>query len=127
MNPGLLGSIMMLGAVSAVYMDVPEHLSMIYDDSVLAAQQALTAGDLRTMAVMLDARYVMDRSLPGETDFTIWLTTTFKENNVKDLQHDHWGTKYLYKVDKKRRSYQLISAGADKVFGSEDDLVKSGP
>lgn len=127
MNNVMLGMLALIGSASALYADLPEHLFSIYGESLEAAQQVMTAGDLHSLSLMLDAKYIMDRKLPKEDEFGEWLNITFKENNVKNLADDHWGTPYIYKVYKKRRAYQLISAGSDKKFGTHDDMIKSGP
>lgn len=116
-----------VAAASAVYNDVPDKMKAIFDDSVEAAQQVSTAGDLHSMSVMLDAQYVMNRGLPGENQFAAWLVETFKENNVKSLSEDHWGNGYVYTVDEDERHYQLRSAGPDGQLNTDDDMVKSGP
>lgn len=117
----------LIGTASAVYTDVPDKMKSIFNDSVEAAQQVCTAGDLHSMSVMLDATYIMDRELPSAIEFSIWLDDTFKENNVKSLSVDHWGNDYLYTVDKAQRNYQLRSAGPDGILNNDDDMVKTGP
>lgn len=117
----------LMGSVTAVYTDLPEQIMTMFDDTVMAAQAVCTAGDLHSMSVMLDAAYIMDRRLPAENEFAAWLEVTFKENNMKDLWEDHWGTRYVYTIDSKRRRYQLRSAGPDTIFNNDDDMVKTGP
>ena len=127
MNNVMISLLALMGTATAIYTDVPWQLRQVFDDSVLAAQQVATAGDLHSMSVMLDAGYIMNRSLPEEEAFAGWLADTFKENNVKELAVDHWGTAYRYTLVANRRGYQLRSAGADTVFETADDMVKSGP
>lgn len=126
MNATVVGMLVVIGAMSAVALDVPERFRAISSESVAAAQQVITAGDLRSMAVMLDATYLMDRRLPKEEEFADWLAETFKENNAKDLAEDHWGHRYCYTVTKGRR-YELRSVGPDGVADTEDDMSISGP
>ena len=76
-----------------------------------------TAGDMHSMSAMLDAAYIMDRRLPSEQGFESWLSTTFKENDIKDLALDYWGRPYIYRVLKKNRRYRLISTGPDGIEG----------
>jgi general secretion pathway protein G len=127
MNNIALAMLVLIGSVSAVYTDLPEQMKRFYDDGIEATQQVCTAGDLRSMSVMLDANYVLDRRLPSEEEFKSWLTVTFKENNVKDLAEDHWGNRYIYAVSEDGRSYRLRSAGPDGIAETADDMIKSGP
>jgi general secretion pathway protein G len=127
MNNITMGILALMGTASAVYTDVPDSMKSIFDDSIKAAQQVSTAGDLHSMSVMLDAKYVMDRDLPSKKEFAVWMEDTFKENNVKSLSEDHWGNEYLYTVDDRQRNYQLRSAGPDGILNNDDDMVKTGP
>jgi general secretion pathway protein G len=127
MNNMTMALVALIGTAAAVSSDLPDQLRRIYDDSVEAAQLVATAGDLHSMSVMLDAGYIMNRRLPGEEEFSRWLTETFKENNVKELAVDHWGTPYRYTVLENGRGYRVRSAGVDTVFDTADDMVKTGP
>lgn len=127
MNNLLVGILVLVGSVSAIYSDLPGEMKTIYEDSIMAAQQVSTAGDLKSMSVMLSAKYIMDRRLPAEREFEGWLRATFKENAVKDLSVDHWGSPYVYTVSDRGRSFQLRSAGPDGIAGNADDMVTSGP
>ena len=127
MNNITLGLLLTISTVAVATSDIPEQMKRMFEDSVAAARQVSTAGDLHSMSVMLDAAYVMDRRLPSERDFNTWLTNTFKENNVKSLSHDHWGNPYIYTCAKSGRSYELRSAGPDGLTGTDDDMVKCGP
>jgi len=127
MNNIIMGMIALMGTASAIYTDVPDKMKSMFDESVEAAQQVTTAGDLHSMSVMLDAAYIMERELPSKKEFTHWMEDTFKENNVKSLLEDHWGNKYVYTVDERQRNYQLRSAGPDGILNNDDDMVKTGP
>ena len=127
MNTIVAGLMTVLAVSAAVYTDIPEYLERLYEDGVLAAQQIATAGDMRTMSVMLDTLYIMERSIPSEAEFPGWIQRNFKENNIKSLAADHWGNPYSYKVLKKNKVYTLRSAGPDGTFGTGDDLVVKGP
>lgn len=116
-----------MGSVGAIYADVPAKVKGMFADSVAAARQVSTAGDLHTMSVLLDAGWVMDRSLPREEEFSAWLNEHLKENNVKDIDVDHWGFPYIYTTLDNGRGYQLRSVGPDGEPGTEDDMVKTGP
>nr|WP_321465072.1 type II secretion system protein GspG [uncultured Desulfobulbus sp.] len=125
MNAATVGMLTVIASVSAVYMDVPEQLKGIYQESVAEAQRVSTAGDLKSISVMLDAAWIMDRRLPSEENFADWMAATFKENNVKELAEDHWGSPYVYTVDGRR--YELRSVGPDGEAGTDDDMTISGP
>lgn len=127
MNNITLGMLAFIGTVTAVATDVPQELMKIFDDSIEAAVQVCTAGDLHSMSVMLDAKFIMDRRLPKEEEFEQWLQETFKENNVKSMVNDHWGNPYVYQVSKKGNRYRLVSAGSDGLLGTDDDMTKIGP
>ncbi len=115
------------GSVGAVATDLPQEMIKIFDDSVAATQQVCTAGDLHSMSVMLDAKYVMERRLPASAEFERWLRKTFKENDIKDLACDQWGNRYIYTVSASGKRYQIRSVGPDGEAGTEDDMSISGP
>lgn len=127
MNNMAMGMLMAVGAVTAATTDLPERLAGAFEEIMETTRQVCTAGDLHSISVMLDAKYVLDRKLPAEEEFGSWMQETFKENNVKDLAADHWGSRYIYKLSADGRSYRLISAGNDGRFGTDDDMTKSGP
>ena len=125
MNAATIGMLTVIASVSAVYMDVPEQLKGIYQESVAEAQRISTAGDLKSISVMLDAGWIMDRRLPSEKEFAEWMASTFKENNVKELAEDHWGYPYVYTVN--GRQYEVCSVGPDGEAGTDDDMSINGP
>nr|WP_319393851.1 type II secretion system protein GspG [uncultured Desulfobacter sp.] len=127
MNNLLMGLIVMIGTAGVMATDLPKDMSALFKDTLAAAQQVSTAGDLKSISTMLDASYVMDRRLPAEEDFEKWLGMTFKENHIKDLRVDHWGNPLSYTVLKKNRRYQLRSLGPDGIENTDDDMVKTGP
>lgn len=127
MNHLGLGVVVLMGSVSAVSLDVPDHLLTIYEEILTATRQVVTAGDLHSMSVMLSAGYVMDRRLPSEEEFESWLNKTFKENSIKDLAVDHWGHPYVYQLSENKRTYVLRSVGPDGIAGTADDMSIHGP
>lgn len=127
MNNMVVGMVIAMGSAGALYADLPEKVKSMYEESVNAAQQVSTAGDLHTMSVLLDAVWIMDRALPTEEEFPAWLNDHLKENNVKELDEDHWGNPYIYVSLDNGRGYQLRSVGPDGVEGTDDDMVKTGP
>lgn len=127
MNNLLMGLVVMIGTAGAMTTDLPQDMMQILKDTLAATQQVTTAGDMHSISVMLDSKYIMDRRLPSEDGFNAWLGQTFKENSVKDLALDHWGHPYIYRVLKKNRRYRLISTGPDGIEGTNDDMIKTGP
>ena len=127
MNNALLGTLVLISSTAAVYTDVPDKLKQVYNESILAAQQTCTAGDLHSISIMLDAKYIMDRRLPSKEQFPDWLNITFKENNIKALSCDHWGNPYIYAVSVRMKKYEIISTGPDGIPATDDDMKISGP
>ena len=127
MNNIMLGILALVGTTTAVYTDTPGKVTQIYEEILLATQQVTTAGDMHTMTVMLSAGYIMDRNLPSVGEFDVWLEDTFKENNMKGLNVDHWGNPYIYTVSKSGKEYALRSMGPDGIAETNDDLVIHGP
>lgn len=125
MNLSTVGMLAALSAASAVALDAPEQVRVLYTETLAAVQQVCTAGDMKSISTMLSAKVIMDRRLVSEQEFDHWLKDTFKETNVKDLAEDHWGRRYLYTVVDRR--YELRSAGPDGVAGNDDDLTVNGP
>lgn len=119
----LVGLIATLG----VFTDAPEKMIKLFDQSILAARQIATAGDLRSMSNMLDYNYMRRGRYPREDKFKKWLVMTFKENNIKDLSLDHWGNPYVYTTADKQKSYILISPGPDGKVDTSDDMKVTGP
>ncbi|MCK5231011.1 MAG: type II secretion system protein GspG [Desulfobulbaceae bacterium] len=124
---GQIAVLLSLFAALATFTDLPERMIEIYDRTVAAAQQIATAGDLRSMSNMLDYHYMRRGRYPREDRFKKWLTVTFKENNLKGLDTDHWGNPYIYRVAERQKSYILTSPGSDGKVGTDDDLTVSGP
>jgi len=127
MNNIIIGILALVGSATAVYTDTPGKLMKLYDESILAARQIATAGDMHSITVMLDAHYIMNRELPVSETFTSWLRDTFKRNNVKDLEIDQWGNFYVYRLLKSEREYMLRCVGPDGVAETDDDMVVYGP
>ena len=116
-----------LGVVVGSFTEAPEKMIKLFNQSILAAQQIATAGDLRSMSNMLDYHYMRRGRYPREDKFNRWLIETFKENNIKDLSMDHWGNPYVYTTADNRKSYILISSGPDGKVDTTDDMKVSGP
>jgi type II secretory pathway pseudopilin PulG len=79
------------------------------------------------MANISDAiqMYVIDhRTLPDSIDNLTEPSKTSNEPYMKEIPNDPWGQRYDYKVvNKSRKEFQISSAGEDKMWGTEDDLV----
>ena len=104
-----------------------ENIMKFYDDTVVMSQQIATAGDLRSISIMLDYTYMKKNRLPQPDKFEIWMKRNFKESNLKDLMTDHWGNKLIYKSSKKDKTYVLISLGPDGILDTKDDMRRTGP
>ncbi|MDB4311381.1 type II secretion system protein GspG, partial [bacterium] len=67
-----------------------------------------------TEAQGLDALVKKPTSSPIPRDWT---------NSLPEIPRDPWTIEYQYKMPgKDGANYELISAGKDKIFGTEDDL-----
>jgi hypothetical protein len=119
--------VMILAGLLAVFTDLPEQAEQVFGEIILNVQQLATAGDLRSMANMLDGHQLRYRRYPGTQQFPAWLATNFRASRHKKLTHDHWGTPYRYEAFDGGKAYRLTSAGPDGVFGTVDDMLYSGP
>ena len=104
-----------------------ENIMKFYDDTVIMSRQIATAGDLRSISIMLDYTYMKKNRLPQSDKFRIWMKRNFKENNLKDLMIDHWGNRLIYQSSEKDKTYVLISLGPDGVLDTKDDMRRTGP
>ena len=91
------------------------------------ASYPATAGDLRSIAMLLDYHYVRRGRYPASADFERWLESSFRPNQLKKLTLDHWGQAYIYRAGPDLRSFELLSRGPDGRLGSADDLRYVGP
>jgi len=103
-----------------------DEVTRFFDETVAMTQLIATAGDMRSIGNMLDYEYMKKGRFPTSEAFESWMARTFAENNLKPLDEDHWGTPYLYETTG-RHAYRLRSAGPDKIMGSFDDLIRTGP
>ncbi len=70
----------------------------------------------------LELRIQSGGSLPtARGEFDAWLDSRYPQSRSR---HDAWGTRYQLRVQGDR--FQVLSAGPDGVFGTEDDLVREG-
>lgn len=119
--------VMVLVGLLAVFTDLPEQAEHVFGEIIVSVQQLATAGDLRSMANMLESHNLRHRRYPGEQQFPEWLTANFQAGRYKKLTHDHWGNPYRYETFDGGKAYRLTSAGPDGVFGTVDDMMYSGP
>jgi len=126
-----MGNITMIVAALAtsllVYANVPKEVLRLYDDTVLAGQQLATAGDLRSMAQMLEIHYLKHGRYPKSERFEQWLAATFGESHLKPLRQDHWGNDYRYLCRGGDKIFELRSLGADGLEDTDDDMVVRRP
>lgn len=108
------------------FTDLPEQLRQVYDDSIASGQQIATAGDMRTIAVMLDIERVRKGRYPSEERFSRWLAETFQDRFLDELGRDHWGHPCRYRTTAGGLAYTLMSTGPDGVADNQDDMVVSG-
>lgn len=97
------------------------------DEIITGAQQVATAGDLRSISLMLDLHYMKRGRYPESERFGQWMKENFKENQIKDLCRDHWGHALVYSAGPDLHSFKLISIGPDGVEDTPDDLHYTGP
>ncbi|MCK5162529.1 MAG: type II secretion system protein GspG [Desulfobacula sp.] len=103
------------------------NIMEFYDETVAMSRQIATAGDLRSITMMLDYNYMKKGRLPRPARFEIWMQKNFKENNLKELMTDHWGNRLVYQSSKKDKTYVLISLGPDGILDTKDDMRRTGP
>ncbi len=104
-----------------------DSIMQFYDETVAMARQVATAGDLRTISLMLDYEYLKKGRLPKGEKFNAWLARNFKENELKQIMVDHWGNPMAYRISRDQKSYLILSAGPDGILDTEDDIKRSGP
>jgi len=69
--------------------------------------------------------YMLDhKTLPDSLDNLTEPAKNSGEPYMKEIPNDPWGEKYDYKiVNRNRREFEIRSAGEDKMWSTEDDLV----
>ena len=115
----LLGASLLAGPAG----ELADHAEEIVSSACYLA----TAGDLRSIAMLLDYHYVRRGRYPASADFERWLESSFRPNQLKKLTVDHWGQEYIYRPGPDLRSFELLSRGPDGRPGSADDLRYVGP
>ncbi len=88
-------------------------------------QVAATSGvEMQGIAQALAGDFVETKDLPVE-NFGAWLKDNMREKGGKetrDKSKDPWGTDYRLNVDVPKNGFNVLSAGPDKNWKSEDDL-----
>ena len=111
-----------LGAVAGNADDIKKF----FNDTVAVTQQIATAGDMRSISMMLDYEFIRTGRYPKTEYFKKWMEKKFKENNLKPLTTDHWENELIYRSKRHQKSYTLISCGPDGIEKTEDDLKLTG-
>ena len=104
-----------------------DEIERFYNQTVATAAWLATAADLRSIGTMLDAERLRRGRYPGTDRFGEWMARNFKENNLKSLTADHWGTALAYRAVDGGKGFVLVSAGPDRIFETRDDLELTGP
>ncbi|MFW5733754.1 MAG: type II secretion system protein GspG [Oceanidesulfovibrio sp.] len=104
-----------------------EDIERFYHELVAQTQYVVSGMDMRNIGMMLDYEYVRTGSYPDAAHFQTWMRETFKENNFRELARDAWGTPLDYSTSARGKTFRLVSAGSDTEFGTDDDLVYTGP
>ena len=104
-----------------------DNIARFFDDTVALGQKVATAGDLRSISIMLDYEMMRYGRYPRTGDFAAWMALRFKENQLKSLTTDHWGHELVYEASPDRKRYRLFSFGPDGVAGTSDDMTHTGP
>ena len=86
---------------------------------------AATSGiEMQGIAEALAGDFVETKDLPIE-NFGDWLKENMREKGGKetrDKSKDPWGTEYRLTVDVAKNGFNVLSAGPDKEWKTEDDL-----
>lgn len=81
-----------------------------------------TGGEMKQIVSDLQEWERVGRPMPtGRGEFEVWMRNRYQ---MRESSMDSWGTRYRLEV--RGREVRVISAGPDRTFGTEDDLVQSG-
>ena len=123
----IIRQLIMSGVALGIIVGNADSIMQLYDDTTAVACQVATAGDLRTISLMLDYEYMKRGRLPKEERFDRWLEKNFKENELKAVMVDHWGNDMIYLLSSDGKTYTLQSPGPDGLMDTEDDMIRTGP
>ncbi|NDY73620.1 general secretion pathway protein GspG [Desulfobacter hydrogenophilus] len=123
----IIRQLIMGGVALGIIVGNSESILQYYDDTVAMARQVATAGDLRSISLMLDYEFMKRGRLPKKERFGRWLGKNFKENELKAVMVDHWGNDMVYLLSRDGKTYTLQSPGPDGLMDTEDDMTRTGP
>ena len=123
----LLRRLLVAGIAVGAIAGNSDDIKKFFDDTVALTQQIATAGDMRSLSMMLDYEFMRRGRYPKNDNFKKWMGKNFKENNLKPLTTDHWSNELIYTAARDQKSYILISCGPDGIKETEDDIKITGP
>ena len=104
-----------------------DKIEEFYNELIATTQKVTTAGDMRSITMMLDYQYVKKGRYPRTDRFPQWMEENFKENQLRSLIQDNWGNELIYEASVDRKKFVLISKGSDGIRDTEDDMKITGP
>jgi hypothetical protein len=115
--------LLILAFVVALYFE--DSRRAMLDFASPAAQPALrwmTNQELKQIVDDLETHRATRGSLPlARGEFDRWLRDRYRDDRY---WQDAWGTPYQLRAQGNR--FQVISAGSDREFGTDDDLIAEG-
>ncbi len=123
----LLRRLLVAGIAVGAIAGNSDDIKKFFNDTVALTQQIATAGDMRSLSMMLDYEFIRCGRYPKSDNFKKWMEKNFKENNLKPLTTDHWSNELIYTAARDQKSYILISCGPDGIKETEDDIKITGP
>jgi hypothetical protein len=117
--------LLIAGLAAGVIAGNTDEFTKFFDETTENARHLATAGDLRSIASMLDIHMMKNGRYPKETDFMAWMQANFKENPTLGL--DHWQRPLVYETSDGRKKFLLFSLGPDGMPYTLDDLRITGP
>ena len=88
---------------------------------VTLTQQAGVGVELSQIEAALERHRINYERYPRPEQFDAFMERNFR-SRLKDVRVDHWGTPYHYRLTDNGRSFELRSAGPDKILANDDDL-----
>ncbi|MBN2231406.1 MAG: type II secretion system protein GspG [Deltaproteobacteria bacterium] len=125
----LIRQLLVAGIAMGLLAGNADTIKSFYDDTVHLARRISTAGDLRSIGLMLDRTCLKHGRAPSARGFDAWLAANFKESDsgISTAGTDAWGNRLVYRTFDRRRAYLIISAGPDGIADTADDIRRSGP
>ena len=122
----LLRKLLIAGIALGAIAGNSDEIEKFFDDTVAVTQQITTAGDMRTISMMLEYEFIRTGRYPKTEYFKAWMEKNFMENNLKPLTTDHWKRELIYISGRDQKTYTLVSCGPDGIEKTEDDLRITG-